>query len=154
MFRINGLDPALFENLFALPDAQLRARGIRRVRAEAEVGYPCRVSLADAAIGEELLLLPFRHHDVESPYRAEGPIYIRRGARRAALAQAALPACVTRRLMSLRAYDREAMMVRAEVVEGGEVGARLHEWFGEAGIDYVHLHNARPGCFSCAARRA
>jgi hypothetical protein len=112
------------------------------------------VSLVDATPGEELLLLPFRHHDVDSPYQAAGPIYVRRGARRADLAAEQVPEYVTRRLISLRAYDGAAMMQRAEVLEGAEVGARLRDWLADAAIAYVHLHNARPGCYSCVARRA
>ena len=46
------------------------------------------------------------------------------------------------------------MMSKAEVLEGSEVGARLREWFADAAVAYVHLHNARPGCYSCAAVRA
>jgi hypothetical protein len=154
MFRLTGLDPAQFEPLFALPDAALAARGIFRRIADADVGFPCRVSLADAAIGEELLLLPWRHHAVDSPYQASGPIYVRRGARAARLGVGEVPEYVRRRLISLRAYDAAAMMRGAEVVEGVEVGARLQRLFADAQVDYVHLHNARPGCYSCLARRA
>jgi len=154
MFRLIGLDPAPFGSLFDLPEPELQARGIRRVRSDAPSGFPCRVSLVDAAVGEELLLLPFEHHAVDSPYRAAGPIYVRRGAHSATLAPGEVPPYVTRRLMSLRAYDRAAMMVKAEVLEGGEVAARLHDWFNDDAVGYVHLHNARPGCYSCLARRA
>jgi hypothetical protein len=136
MFRLLGLDPAPFGPLFDLPDAQLHARGIRRVRADKDAGFPCRVSLRDAAAGEELLLLPYRHHDVDSPYQAEGPIYVRR------------------RLISLRAYDDAALMVSAEVAEGADVASRLTAVFRDERVRYVHLHNARPGCYSCAAVRA
>jgi hypothetical protein len=154
MFRLLGLDPAPFGSLFDLPDAELHARGIRRVRADADAGFPCRVSLRDAAAGEELLLLPYRHHDVASPYQAEGPIYVRRGAERASPAAGEVPDYVARRLISLRAYDRAAMMLRAEVLDGTAVAARLADWFGDEAVAYVHLHNARPGCYSCAAVRA
>ena len=153
MFRIIGLDPQPFDALFALPDAELQARGILRRRADAEFGYPCRVSLSDALIGEELLLLPWRHHDVASPYQASGPIYVRRGARPAALAPGEVPEYVTRRLVSLRAYDRAGLLLGADVVEGVEAGSRLSRLFEDERVDYVHLHNARPGCYSCAAVR-
>jgi hypothetical protein len=136
-----------------LADAQLHARGMRRVRADADVGFPCRVSLEDAAEGEELLLLPWRHHAVDSPYQASGPIYLRRHARQASLAPGEIPACVSRRLISLRAYDHDALMCAAEVVEGVEVGAGLAQLFARPEVAYVHLHNARPGCYSCAALR-
>jgi len=36
---------------------EIGARGARRVIADSTPGYPCRVSLADAAVGDELLLL-------------------------------------------------------------------------------------------------
>ena len=153
MFRLVGLDPQPFEPLFALSDAELQARGILRRRADAEFGYPCRVSLTDAALGEELLLLPWRHHDVASPYQASGPIYVRRGARPAALAPGEVPEYVTRRLVSLRAYDDAALMLAAEVVEGVAAGAHLSRLFEDDRVAYVHLHNARPGCYSCAAVR-
>ena len=154
MFRIVGLDPAPFLLLFELSDAQLHAQGMRRVRADADVGFPCRASLEDAAAGEELLLLPWRHHAVDSPYQASGPIYLRRHARQASLAPGAVPACVSRRLISLRAYDHDALMCAADVVEGADVGEGLAKLFARAEVAYVHLHNARPGCYSCAALRS
>ena len=98
MFRLTGLDPAQFDPLFALPDVVLAARGILRRVADADVAFPCRVSLADAAIGEELLLLPWRHHAVDSPYQASGPIYVRRGVRAARLGVGEVPEYVRRRL--------------------------------------------------------
>lgn len=154
MFQISGLEPAAFADLFELDDDALRARGILRRLATVTPGFPCRVSLEDAAVGEELLLLPYRHHAVASPYQASGPVYVRRGLAQAVLAPGEVPACVTRRLMSLRAYDADALMVAAEVIEGHDVHAWLVERFRDRTVAYVHLHNARPGCFSCAATRA
>ena len=51
-----------------------------RTRVTTRPGYPCRISLQDAEVGEEVLLLTFRHQAVASPYAASGPIYIRRSA--------------------------------------------------------------------------
>jgi hypothetical protein len=64
-----------------------------------------------------------------------------------------LPPCVTRRLISLRAYDRAAMMIEASVTDGVAVGAALDDLFADRAIAYVHLHNARRGCYSCRASR-
>lgn len=153
MFQLTGLDPAPFTALFDLDDASLRRLAVERRIADAAPGFPCRVSLEDAAIGEELLLLPWVHHAVDSPYQASGPIFVRRGARRAQLAPGEVPDCVTRRLMSLRAYDAAHGMVDAEVVEGVAVAATLARLFAREEIAYVHLHNARRGCYSCAATR-
>ena len=152
-FQLQGLDPALFQSLFDLDDLALRRLGIRRRVVDEHPGVPCRVSLQDAALGEEVLLLPFEHHPVDSPYRASGPIFVRRNATRPDLAPGEVPDYVQRRLISLRAYDAEHMMIAAEVLPGVETAAQLHRLFDDSKVDYVHLHNAHPGCYSCLARR-
>jgi hypothetical protein len=81
---LSGIDHTPFEGLFELSDLQLREIGAVRRRATEEFGFPCRISLEDAPIGEELLLLPYEHHPAKSPYRASGPIFVRRGVRRRA----------------------------------------------------------------------
>ncbi len=152
-FRLVGIDHAPLAHLFELTDEQLRAKhAVRRV-ATASTGYPCRVSLEDARKGEELLLLPYAHHAVDSPYRAFGPIYVRRGAQQRTLAPGEVPPYVTRRLISVRAYDAGHMMVAATVCEGPEVADEIAARFAEPDVDYVHLHNAKQGCFSCLVVR-
>jgi len=103
-FVIRGLSPDTFRPLFALDDGALAARNIRRVVADADRGFPCRVTLEDARQGEALLLLPFLHHDVAGPYRASGPIYVREAAMQqpAAVFRDTLPPSFPRRLLSLR----------------------------------------------------
>lgn len=152
-FQLQGLDPGPFQPLFELDEAALRERGIRRRVVDECPGVPCRISLKDAAIGEEVLLLPYEHHAVDSPYRAAGPIFVRRDAGRAELAVGEVPDYVLRRLMSLRAYDASHMMIAAEVLPGEKVAGELQRLFDDARIEYVHLHNARPGCYSCLAVR-
>ena len=49
--QLRGLDPALFEKLFDLDDAALAERGVKRLRVDAPIGYPCRVTLEDAPVG-------------------------------------------------------------------------------------------------------
>lgn len=152
-FVIQGLDPAPFLPLFELSDAELAARDIRRRIADDRPGFPCRVSLDDADVGEELLLLPWRHHDVASPYRADGPIFVRRRAIAAHFVDELPPAFATR-LLSLRAYDAGAMLVAAEVTPGSEARAWLKRQLAAAHIAYVHVHFARTGCFACRVDRA
>lgn len=152
-FRIVALDDSAFAPLFALDDGELRQHGAVRVIADDDFGYPCRVSLEDARAGEELLLLPYVHHATGTPYRASGPIYVRRGAVRRQCLPGEVPDSVARRLMSLRAYDADGMMQQATVVEGAEVAATLTSVLADDAIAYVHLHNAKPGCYSCLAVR-
>ena len=152
-FRLVGLAAENFEPFFAMSDAELAALGARRVVADAPVGFPCRVSLADAAAGDELLLLPFEHLSTGSPYRASGPVFVRRGARRAVLAPGEIPPYVTRRWMSVRAYDADDMMVDAAVCDGGDVRAVIERLVADQAVAFIHLHNAKRGCFSCRVER-
>lgn len=57
-FQLVGLDHENFRPVFDLSDERLAQLGaVRRIASECP-GYPCRVSLEDAELGEELLLLP------------------------------------------------------------------------------------------------
>ncbi len=127
---------------------------MRRVTATTAPGFPCRVSLADAAIGDELLLLPFVHQPGASPYHSSGPIFVRRAATQARLAPDVIPDYVANRLISVRAYDAAHFMTDAQVCPGGDTAAVIRRMFSAAEVDYIHLHNANRGCFSCAVRRA
>lgn len=153
-FRLVGLASQYFFDLFALSDAQLAARNARRVFATTKPGYPCRVSLVDADIGEELLLLPFEHQAAISPYRASGPIFVRRGAVTARLQAGVVPDYVRTRLISARAYDSTHLMIDASVCEGTDVASEIRRLFAQEEIAYIQLHNAKRGCFSCAVERA
>ena len=95
-YLLRGLEPAPFEKLFELDDEALAGRGMRRMRSDQPVGFPCRVSLEDTPVGEEVILLPFTHQDSRSPYRASGPIFVRRG-RAAARIVNELPSYLTLR---------------------------------------------------------
>ena len=46
--------------------------------ADQKPGFPCRVSLKDAEIGEEVILLNYQYHFVNSPYKANTHIYTKR----------------------------------------------------------------------------
>lgn len=153
-FRIHALPAEVFAPLSTLPDDALRARGIRRVVADGHSGYPCRVSLQDAAEGETLLLLPYEHHAVDTPYRASGPIYVREQATMAVPDIDAVPALLRTRLISLRAYDTRGMMVWAEVCDGADLDTGIAALFARERVDYLHLHYARPGCYACRVTRA
>lgn len=153
-FRLVGLAPEPFAPFFALTDEQLAERGIHRVVADRKPGFPCRISLVDAEIGEQLLLLPYCHQPANSPYQASGPIFIRSGARRRVADPSEVPPYVTGRLMSVRAYDQRDFIVDAEVCAGADVAKTIRRMFEDAQVRFIHLHNAKRGCFSCRVERA
>lgn len=153
-FRLIALPYEQFATLFGQSDAELEAIGARRMIVEEKPGYPCRVSLADAEVGETVVLVPFTHHDVSSPYRASGPIFIRHGATTARPRPDEIPTMFRHRLLSIRGYDAGAMMVSAEVVEGSDLEESIRRLFGDESVSYLHIHNARPGCYNCRVERA
>jgi hypothetical protein len=153
-FQIVGIEHAPFVALFQLSDVQLLDQGAVRCVATESPGFPCRISLEDAQIGEELLLLAFTHQAGASPYRASGPIFVRRGVQRRTLAVGEVPAYVTDRLISVRAYSAAHFMVAASVCEGANMAQELGQYFDRTDVAYVHLHNAKRGCFSCLVNRA
>ncbi|MEA3047282.1 MAG: hypothetical protein QOJ53_1614, partial [Sphingomonadales bacterium] len=108
-YRIEGLAPEAFESLFSMTDGELEARHALRVTAGSAGGYPCRVSLEDAAPGEELMLLNHVSHDVAGPFRTAYAIYVRKGAAPASYADEA-PAYLDSRTLGLRGFDAAGML--------------------------------------------
>jgi len=153
MFRIHALPAAQFQPLFALSDEELAARDIHRVVADGPHSFPCRVSLRDAEPGERLLLLPYEHHAVATPYRAMGAVYVREAASDATPATNEVPQQLRRRLLSIRAYGEDGMMRIADVVDGKEIESLIARFFERDDIAYLHVHFAKYGCYACRITR-
>ena len=143
-----------FAPLFGRSDEALQAMGARRVVVDNKPGVPCRVSLADAEVGETALLLNFTHHDVSSPFRASGPVYVRRDAVMAVPGAGEIPVMFNHRHLSVRAYDAAAMLADAAVARGTELEAAIRRLFGNEDVSYLHIHNAGQGCYLCRVERA
>ena len=152
-FRITGLSPESFKPLFALDDRTLAGLGARRATADDATSFPCRVSLAHASPGEELILMSFEHQGAHSPYRATGPIYVRKAATIAFDAVNVIPEPVRSRLLSVRAYDAQDLIVEAEVVDGKAIGPLITAFFQHEDVAYLHVHYARRGCYACRVER-
>jgi hypothetical protein len=69
-FRISALPAEPFEHLFGRSEQELAAQAVRRVVADRSPGFPCRVSLQDAVVGEPVLLVNHEHLPEDSPYRS------------------------------------------------------------------------------------
>ena len=151
-FRLMGLDPQPFAGLFALSDQDLaRHRGVRRTAAN-DTDYPCRVSLTDAARGDEVLLVNYLHQPADSPFHACHAIYIRAGEQRFDAVDT-VPPQLRRRLLSLRGFDADGMLCNADVVEGAQLEPVIARLFENARVQYLHLHFARPGCYAARVER-
>lgn len=152
-FRITGLDPAPFRDLHQLSDAELSTRNIHRVRVDEKPGAPCRISLTDAEVGENVLLLNYDHLPAQTPYRQQGPIFVRETEARFDDVDV-IPPALAMRLLSLRAFDAEGMMLAADVVEGAQAANVIELFFADPDVAYIHAHNAKRGCFAAAIARS
>ena len=150
-FRIQGLPAERFTQLFTLSDEELaRAGGVRRI---ADGPRPCRVSLTDAQAGDELILVNYEHHPVVSPYRMRFAIYVRRG-EETFDAINVVPEQLRKRMLAVRAFDHDAMMVGWELAEGTELEGAIERLFADQRAAYLHVHFAAPGCYAARVERA
>ncbi len=115
-FQIKALPEMEFVDLFGLTDAELAERQACRQVVTAKPGTPCRVSMADAEVGETVILLNYVHQPARSPYQATHAIFVREHAKQAEIAVNDIPEVVRSRLISIRLFDRNHMMVDADVV--------------------------------------
>lgn len=153
-FRCVALPRAAFAPLFGLDDAALRRHGARRLIVDAAPGYPCRLTLADAPVGAPVLLVPHAHLRGDTPYRASGPVFVREHADACSPAVGEVPAALRSRLISLRAYDADACMRGADVVDGATLDAAITQWLEDPAVAWLHAHYARPGCYAARIERA
>ena len=153
-FRISSLPVESFQALFGLSDEELQKHGAVRAVADEKPGFPCRVTLADAEPGETLLLLNYEHlPESGSPYRAKGPIFVRESAKGGTAMVDSVPDYLTRRILSVRAYDQDGMMLDADVVEGRELAPAIARFFENDGVAYLHAHFAKRGCYAARIDR-
>ncbi|MBN9673056.1 DUF1203 domain-containing protein [Roseibium aggregatum] len=151
MFQIHPLPAGEFSYLNGLSDTELAARNIQVHVSDGK--YPCRVSLADAPEGERVFLLNFEHLPCETPYRSRHAIFVRERAQESHPEPGEVPAALSSRLLSVRAFNARHEMVDADVVDGMQVAGLVSRFFGNPDVDYIHLHYARRGCYAARVTR-
>jgi len=153
-FQISGLDERQFHHLFGeIPEA-LANYGVERMTVDSQPGYPCRVSLKDIAIGETALLMNYEHLSALSPYRSSHAIFVHEGASRAIIDKNQIPEMLRIRLLSVRAFDAKGMMIDADLVDGHQLEPTIEHMLSMNSVDFLHLHNAKRGCFLARVDRA
>lgn len=131
----------------------LRLRGGPAYVADEFPGYPCRQCLKDAAIGEELVLVSHDPFEIESEYRSASPIFLHRESCLPDTATSGLPEQLTRRQLSVRSFDDNAMMIDADVIDGTNLGDTIDAFFANPDSSRIHVHNASRGCWAVTVDR-
>jgi hypothetical protein len=153
-FRITGLSPEPFLPLFGRSDAALAAVGARRIIVDESPGYPDRIGLCEVAVGQTVLLVNHVSQPAPTPYRATHAIYVAEGATAPYDAIDRIPEVMRHRLLSLRAFDADGMMIDADITDGDQVEALIRRLLANEAAACLHVHNAKRGCFSCRIDRA
>lgn len=146
-FRLSGLPAEPFAELFALSDEALAERRAVRMVADSDNGYPCRISLTDARRGQAVILVNYQHQAANTPYDSNYAIFVREGEQQY-VGIDEVPAQFRRRLLSVRGFDKRGMLLDADVAQGTALEALIERLFANEQIAYLHVHNARPGCYA------
>jgi len=146
-FQIHSLSPDQFAPLFRQSNETLSGVKALKMTVDAHPGYPCRVSLVDAEIGETVLLVNYQHQPAHSPFQSAHAIFVREHAEQAFPEPGTIPGLFLKRLISVRAFNEQHSIINADVVDG----ARLHDvipaMMNDPDVGYLHLHNAKLGCY-------
>jgi len=152
-FRIAGLPADAFRHLVDLSDAELAARHARRYVADATPGFPDRIELRDAEVGESVILVNHRHLPDDGPYQSSHAVFVLERPAKPFDAVDAIPQVLRGRTLSLRAFDHANMIVAADLVEGDAVESLITRFFARPDVAFIHAHFAKYGCFACRVDR-
>jgi hypothetical protein len=152
-FRITGLAPEPFRPLFGLSEPELAARSVRRYVAAAKPGFPDRVEMRDAEPGETVLLLNYTHQPADTPYRASHAIFVVEGAKERYDRIEAVPESMRLRTLSLRAFNKDNLIVDADLVDGAKVESLIQRLFADPAVAYIQAHYAKYGCYAARIDR-
>ena len=152
-YRISGLSPDSFRHLFGLTDIELATHRAQRLIAGPGSGMPDRIELRDAREGETMILVNHEHHTADTPFRSTHAIFVLEHAQAAAVIEDDVPEVMRARLLSIRAFDADGMMVDADIVDGTEAETLIKRLFEAPEVEYFHAHYARRGCYAALIER-
>lgn len=136
-----------------MSDAELQQHRAKRITVAKIPGTPCRVSLQDAEVGEEVILVHYEHQSADSPFRSSDAVYVRNNVEQGQFEMNEIPELFRHRLMSVRGFSEGHYLVDADAVEGTELETILDQILGNPNVDYIHLRYAKSGCFAARVER-
>jgi hypothetical protein len=108
--------------------------------------------LKDGELGQEMFLLSYDPFLDTSVYSSPGPIFVHRDCEQYE-SNGSVPDQQQRRLLSVRTYDKNQMMVDFCVVKGAQLQEKAEGLLDKPEADFLHVHYAGPGCFAMRVDR-
>ena len=152
-FQISALNIGQFSHLFGQDQEALARQGIQRIVVDNNPGFPCRVSLRDAEVGEKVLLMNYEHQPLPTPFRSSHAIFVREWASQAIPDRNEVPKMLRHRLLSVRAFDASGMLIDADVIDGERLESLIDRLLANKSTDHLHIHNAKLGCYAALVER-
>ncbi len=152
-FQISALNIDQFSHLFGQDRDTLAKQGVQRIVVDNNPGYPCRISLRDAEVGENVLLMNYEHQPMPTPFRSSHAIFVRESASQAIPNKNEIPKMFRHRLLSVRAFDKSGMMIDADVIDGERLESLIERLLENRSTDNLHIHNAKLGCYAALVER-
>lgn len=153
-FQVRGLDPKPFQKYYGKSEEDLKELGIIRYQVDEYPGYPDRVTLTEVEAGGTVLLMNYEHLPVDSPYRSRHAIFVKEGAHKADLFIDKVPDSLARRVLSLRAFDKNDHIVEADLAEGEAIEPTIRRLLENSDVQYIHAHYAQRGCYAALIERS
>ena len=117
----------------------------------AQGGEPCRDALRRAAPVEPLLLASFSPFALASPYRENGPVFVRAEGEATAASENLFtdePDAYFGARLVLRAYAPDESILDAALVEREEAVSAATAFLARPGVAFVHARFPTYGCFA------
>ena len=152
-FCIKGLNPEPFKHYYGQSDDYLAQHGVVRYQVDCTPGFPDRIEMRDLKVGETALLLNYQHLDTTSPYRSQHAIFICEGAIKAHCSIDHIPEVMHRRVLSIRAFERNDFILDADLAQGDHIAPMIEQFFANPDVCYIHAHYAKPGCLAAKIER-
>ena len=114
----------------------------KRYVVDGKPGFPDRIELRDAEVGERVILVNHEHLPDAGPFRSRHAIYVIEGATRHYDAVERIPDVLRHRMLSLRAFDAAGMMVDATLVAGNDIESSIGRFFDDPAVAFLHCHYA------------
>jgi hypothetical protein len=65
-----------------------------------------------------------------------------------------VPEQLRNRILAVRSFDTNGMMVDNRLVDGNEIEPVLEKLLAPSNVDYLHIHFAAAGCYAAKVERA
>jgi len=110
--------------------------------------------MTDLEIGETALLINHTSMEKKTPYMASHAIFIKEEMQSPYNETNKIPDMMFRRLLSLRAFDEDGMIIDDAVVTGEAIETSIREMLENPKVEHIDAHHAGRGCFSSLIKRA